>query len=329
MGVGSATAQFLMEAAQRGVRFDRTATIGRQTLFVAPRDVERLIARHRLGLASARDPAVRRRLREEPGLLDPMLAALGATEVTSIDASDYEGATLVHDLNRPIPDELERRFSLVFDGGSLEHIFNVPVAISSYMRMVEVGGHLIIHTMANNYLGHGFYQFSPEFFFRVLGPANGFEVERVVVVENDIAWRTILGVPIPIETAGPWYEVVDPADARARVVLQNSRPVVIQVQARRTADVAPFLSAPQQSDYVAVWAAPESADGAGATAAMRARLAARLTSTNQTKWPRCASVCGSGGRNSSRPSPTMPRRPNRSTDGWSRPTIDRSHSMPA
>src|SRR4051794_9291359 len=93
MGVGSATAQFLMEAAERGVRFDRTATIGRQTLFVAPREVERLIARHRLGLASGRDPAVRRRLRDEPGLLDPMLAVLGATEVTSIDASAYERAT--------------------------------------------------------------------------------------------------------------------------------------------------------------------------------------------------------------------------------------------
>ncbi len=30
------------------------------------------------------------------------------------------------------------------DGGTLEHIFNVPVALKSYMEMVRVGGHLIL-----------------------------------------------------------------------------------------------------------------------------------------------------------------------------------------
>jgi hypothetical protein len=31
---------------------------------------------------------------------------LGSTSITSIDYSDYEGATITHDLNRPIPDQL-------------------------------------------------------------------------------------------------------------------------------------------------------------------------------------------------------------------------------
>jgi hypothetical protein len=259
MGVGVATAEFLIEAAGRGVRFDRTLTIGKQAVFVGPPRLGRLVRRHGLWPAGESRGDFYRRFRAEPGVLDPLLGVLGAREIASMDASPYENATVIHDLNQPIGDELRGHFSVVFDGGSLEHIFNAPVALRSYMEMVEVGGHLIIHTMANNYLGHGFYQFSPEFFFRALTPANGYEVERVVVVENDIAWRDVLGLRLPIESAGPWYEVADPEAVRSRVVLQNRRPVVIQVQARRIADTTPFAAAPQQSDYVELWTGDEEA----------------------------------------------------------------------
>jgi len=34
------------------------------------------------------------------------------------------------------------------------------------MRLVKVGGTVMIATTANNHLGHGFYQFSPEWGFR-------------------------------------------------------------------------------------------------------------------------------------------------------------------
>jgi hypothetical protein len=282
MGVGAATAEFLIEAAGNGVRFDRTLTIGKQAVFLGPARLGRLVRRNGLWPQGEGRRAFYARFEEEPGTLDPLLRVLGASQVDSMDASPYEGASIIHDLNQPIGEDLRGRFSAVFDGGSLEHIFDVPTALRSYMEMVEVGGHLIIHTMANNYLGHGFYQFSPEFFYRTLRPDNGFEVERVVVVENDIAWRDVLGVRVPIETAGPWYEVADPEAVRSRVVLQNRRPVVIQVQARKVADVTPFGTAPQQSDYVELWTGDDG-DGAASqepalrrTAADRMPLQARL-----------------------------------------------------
>src|SRR5688500_15249018 len=55
---------------------------------------------------------------------DAFLAELGAASVVSVDASAYEGATYIHDLNEPLPDELKRRFTAVIDAGSLEHVFN-------------------------------------------------------------------------------------------------------------------------------------------------------------------------------------------------------------
>jgi hypothetical protein len=253
VGLGKATTEFLIEAVERGARLDRTATIGRQATFVGPARLVRLLKRHGRWPEGASAKEFARGFRDEPWVIDPLLRMLGAGEITSIDASHYEGATVVHDLNEPLPDSLKERFSFVLDGGTLEHIFNAPVALKSYMEMVEPGGHLMIHTMANNCFGHGFYQFSPELFFRALSPANGYKVERVVVVENDIAPRGILEVFLPFETAGPWYEVRDPAEVGERVVLQNSRPVVIQVLARRVSQVEPFASAPQQSDYTVKW----------------------------------------------------------------------------
>jgi hypothetical protein len=79
---------------------------------------------------------------------DPFFKLLGASQVGPIDVSAYQGASIIHDLNEPIPGALHERFDVVFDCGTLEHIFNVPVALKSYMDMVRVGGHCPAHARA-------------------------------------------------------------------------------------------------------------------------------------------------------------------------------------
>jgi hypothetical protein len=44
-----------------------------------------------------------------------LLELLGAQQVDSIDHSNFEGATLTHNLNEPVPDDLRGRYSLVWD----------------------------------------------------------------------------------------------------------------------------------------------------------------------------------------------------------------------
>src|SRR6185295_9992131 len=124
---------------------------------------------------------------------EPLFHALGARKVFALDASAFEGAQVVHDLNLPIGPDLQEKFDLVYDGGTLEHVFNFPVALKNCMQLVRPGGQLILHTVTNNYCGHGFYQFSPELFFRALSPENGFEMERMVLHR--------------IGPYGRWYEV--------------------------------------------------------------------------------------------------------------------------
>jgi hypothetical protein len=200
------------------------------------------------------------RFQDTPWMADPFLSALGARELLATDASAYEGAQIVHDLNEPVPEDLHGRFTLVFDGGSLEHIFNVPVAIANYMELVQVGGHLIITTPGNNYFGHGMYQFSPEFFFRVLSPENGFRVQRLVAMEDYVTFRRLLGRMIPHESAGAWYEVTDPAVLGDRVLLNKSRPVLLALQAQRTHRGHVLRNPVYQSDYASAWSASEAPD---------------------------------------------------------------------
>src|SRR5207248_4197894 len=150
MGIPKATAHFLIEAKQGGVSFERTATVGRQHLMVGPWQLARALSR--AGLLKDHK-SFYRNLEESPWYADPLFNVLGATELTAIDISDYEGATVTADLNRPVPRELRERFSVLFDGGSLEHIFHATKALQNYMEMIAIVGHLLITTPGNNMFG--------------------------------------------------------------------------------------------------------------------------------------------------------------------------------
>ena len=83
------------------------------------------------------------------------------------------------------------------------------------MKMVKTGGHLMLFTPANNYFGHGFYQFSPELFYRVLSKENGFEVRRMVVLEDNIGASSIFGVKYPFPISGPGILCMIPSKSKA------------------------------------------------------------------------------------------------------------------
>jgi hypothetical protein len=238
MGIDRDYADFLLGARVGGADFRRTATLGRLNLFVDHRSLDAVFRAHGEPLADHDIRAVRT---ASGGYSESFLRRLGAQETISVDASGYEGASLVHDMNLPIGDELKGRFSAVIDGGTLEHIFNFPTAIRNCMEMLAVGGHFFSHTMANNFMGHGFYQFSPELFYRVFSAENGFRMHRAVMFESRI------GRP-------QWYEAADPKEVGERVELINGRQTYLMVHAERIADVPMFQTAPQQADYSALWA---------------------------------------------------------------------------
>jgi len=270
MGIDTTSARFLMLCAHSGVDFSRTLMLGRQEIHSNPQ---------RLSLAAAEcgfplgDQTVIDMMRERPAYAEPLFHALGAVTVDSMDAADYEDATILHDLNDPIGDELKGRFTAVFDGGTLEHVFQFPTALKNAMEMLEVGGTLMTITTANNLLGHGFYQFSPELFFRAFSAENGFVTEGCYLYEN-----SGLG-----DLNGEVRSVKDPLEMKRRVTLRNSDETLIVVRALKVAERLVFARTPQQSDYEAAWQTPSQGSAPrklkiSANKALRLRL-------REVAWP--------------------------------------------
>ena len=228
--------KFLLRARRLGVSFSETATIGRQALYVDRDILVRQLSDYGLDASST---TVENILTD--GYAEKLFELLGAHEIASFDASDYENATYVHDFNNPIPDKFKNRFTCVVDGGTLEHVFNFPTAIKNSMEMLKVGGHFLGLTPTNNYSGHGFYQFSPELFYQTFVPENGFEIVKIYMLEESARRR--------------WYEVTDPNKVKERVVVINDEPTLLLLIAKKIAVVEIFANPPQQSDYLAMWKA--------------------------------------------------------------------------
>lgn len=259
MAINQTAAKFLLSQMREGIRLDRTLMIGRQSLLVSPRDLFRLGNQFGASGSGTDQRAFELAVASDPYYSEPWLKRLGATNVKSLDGSDYEGAEWVHDLNQPIPEEWKSSQDLVLDFGTLEHIFNVPQALKNYIQLLSPNGDLIIGTVANNFCGHGFYQFSPEFFYRALNQENGMEILRVALVEDDVVWGGALGYKTPIFINGSFYDVKDPDEDKTRVELIHHRQVMVFVHARKVGDREPFTKTPQQSDYQAVWDSDNSA----------------------------------------------------------------------
>ncbi|SRR6266568_401252 len=269
MGITTASARFLAQSKAAGTRFGRVLTLGRQTTAVTPARLRAILEDCGVSLGTNNGADFERRLADARWPFEEFLQLLGADEVLACDASSYEGAAIVHDLNEPVPAQLHERFETVIDGGTLEHVFNFPVAIESAMQMVKAGGRLFIITPANNYFGHGFYQFSPELFYRVLSAENGFRVERMIALVDDGGFSRLFGKPYFFRLTGSWYAVRDPELIQKRVTLMNNLPVMLFVEATRTSVQPIFLRQPQQSDYSAQWAAGRASNSAQLDGAYR------------------------------------------------------------
>jgi hypothetical protein len=253
MGLLTTGVEFLIQAKKEGARFDTTVTLGRQGMFISPVRLGKMLRKHELWPDSLGEEAFYREQFGAPYYADAFFRLMGARTLHVLDYSPYEGATLVHDLNAPLDPALHETADLVFDGGTLEHVFNFPTAVRSCMELTKVGGRLVMVTPANNYSGHGFYQFSPELLYRVLSADNGFEVERIYLCENEAYGARLGKRSFAAEYRSAWYAVPDPAVVRERVTLAGPRPTLMFVRARRVERKAMFVSPPLQSDYAAAW----------------------------------------------------------------------------
>jgi hypothetical protein len=237
MGLDVRALRLLLLAHQAGARFDQTITLGRQDLLLT---IDQIVQTCKpFGLHINAEEAARIAFGADR-FSEPLLHKLGAQITDSLDASGFEGATVIHDLNLPLPPELKEKYSVVFDGGTLEHVFNFPNALRTCMEMLSEGGHFIMASPSNNQMGHGFYQFSPELFYRVFSSENGYNLKALFLA--------------PAFSDGVWYRVIDPAIAGCRIGYNAGFTAFsLFAIAERTKIVPIFAKPPQQSDYLVEW----------------------------------------------------------------------------
>jgi hypothetical protein len=186
----------------------QTVTIGRQELMLQERDLIKIIK-------TESGYKIQNYCEE---LIEQYL---GASKVDSIDYDDYENPTHQVDMNEPLPEDLYGKYDTVIDAGSLEHIFHLPQAFKNCSLLCKPGGQILHMLPANNYCGHGFWQFSPELFFSLYSEKNGYKHTEVFLCDA--------------ENISEWYQVTEPIDGQqvniissvgifvmARTFLQNT-----------------------------------------------------------------------------------------------------------
>lgn len=133
MGISWNLARMMAIAHREAVPFTRSLTLGHAQWFVTPTQFQML--RNRYALTGSMQ-----QFEPWPLYSEPWLRFLGAEITDAMDASAYESANIVHDLNTPVPEHLHGNYDGVADCGTLEHVFNFPTAIASAMQLVRPGG---------------------------------------------------------------------------------------------------------------------------------------------------------------------------------------------
>lgn len=217
MGLDLSSIHFLRFASKFGP-FGRVATLGRQGLHLSRKELKKVANGKAYGAFC------------EQFLIDHF----GATTVESFDNSDYEQATHILDLNSPT--DIANRYDTVIDAGTMEHVYNAPQGLKTTSQLCAEGGQILHMLPANNFCGHGFWQFSPELFFSLYSPANGYQDTRVFLVD--------------VGESKFWYQVTEPTNGRWDDMI-SARALYVYVRTRKIGPVS--HEQVQQSQYIYEW----------------------------------------------------------------------------
>jgi hypothetical protein len=89
---------------------------------------------------------------------------LGAASCHSLDVSDYQKSEIICNLNQPLPEKFIGQWDVVIDAGTLEHLSNLTIALENLFKLLKNEGIYYFGVPCNNWVDHGFFQFSPTFF---------------------------------------------------------------------------------------------------------------------------------------------------------------------
>jgi len=111
-----------------------------------------------------------------------VLSTFTKSNYSVMDISDYEGANILHDLNRPVPIKMHSKFDFVFTGGCLDNVFNPVSLLVNSSNLLKEGGRVVHYETFQGLLG-AFLMFSPEWFYSYYS-VNDFDDVKVYVCHH-------------------------------------------------------------------------------------------------------------------------------------------------
>jgi hypothetical protein len=148
-------------------------TLGRQGIHIPPHTVDFFLENNNLSHLKNR---------YHWGFCEQFFRDLGFQNIDSLDNSTYEGASIIHNMNKPVPPGL-KKYDYILDAGTIEHIFNTPQVCENIINLLNVDGIYVSITPNNNQSGHGIYQFSPEFYLSAFSRKYGMEVQALYLAK--------------------------------------------------------------------------------------------------------------------------------------------------
>ncbi len=191
MAILRGTARLLLEEHRLRPFSGSVLELARMLVYFTPEELAGWARLHGVVLAPVPSPGLSHDPRlAAQGCMDDrtFFTALGFREIVTCDISDYERPDHLVDLNGPLPEALRGRFDVVFDGGTLQHIFHLPNVLASIHQALKPGGRAVFGMApSHNHVDHGFYMFSPTFFWDFY-EANGYRIETAYVFEFTHFW---------------------------------------------------------------------------------------------------------------------------------------------
>lgn len=183
MGIPRGTVRLLLEEAKRRPFGGTVLQLGRSSVYFTQGDLEGWAALHGFELAPPSEDGADVTLSHDPRLArqgclsdESLFRQLGFDRVMACDISDWEGAEVIVDLNRPIPEEHEGRFDVILDPGTILQVFHLPQVLDNLHRFLAPGGRIVHAAVpSNNHMDLGFYMISPTLFADFY-EANGYDL---------------------------------------------------------------------------------------------------------------------------------------------------------
>lgn len=219
MGIGYVNASLIVQTAKRYCFHGTMLQLGRQNVHLTPEEFMRMlldegfahfdgqyfVPKYDLNTLICERHFFRTDLDcgnfAESFLNDQLFFAALGINAFSCDISPEEHPDYIADLNEDLKKIVEKEFDIVYNGGTLEHVFDPAHVLRNMHNILKPRGYAIHIIPVNGYVNHGFYQLSPlllDRFYR----ENGYDVlesKYIIRTKSRTFVCEYLNAPPPIE----------------------------------------------------------------------------------------------------------------------------------